>query len=281
MHRRLEVSRGGKWFLGFTILLGVVAINSNNNVIYLLESLLLSGLIFSGILSEQTISRVSFERKIRQCVAGKETGDTIVLHNSGRLPLFCVEVGEWSEASGFVPIAFLLRIGGLKSVSLQAKQVLPKRGRHRWARMAIATSFPFGFARKIKLFGHEGGRIVWPQEILATSEIAKAGELELLEGELEELDPWGDVTQVHWLSSARLGRPVGRPWRPSKQNSEIHIEDGDLESSEREKKISEVASHFYQGNAAVLVISSHGEKTVSSGKNQALDALALLPGGDS
>lgn len=281
MHRRLEVSRGGKWFLGFTILLGVVAINSNNNVIYLLESLLLSGLIFSGILSEQTISRISFERKIRQCVAGKETGDTVILRNLGRLPLFCVEVGEWTEEQGFVPVAFQLRLGGGASVSLQAKQILPKRGRHRWTRMAIATSFPFGFARKIRLFGDVGGRIVWPQISGKKNEKSQSGELEFLEGELEELDPWGDTTQVHWLSSARVGRPVGRPWRPSRQSAEVQILESDLMNSERERKISEAAGQFHRGEASVLVVVTESGKKVSSGKNQALDALALLPGGSS
>lgn len=271
--RRLEVSTGGKWFLLFTILLGVVAINSGNNVIYLMESLLLSSLIFSGLLSEYTLSRVDFERGLAQAVAGIPVNDRLRLRSRAWLPLYCLEVGEW-EGGDFRPVGFCLALGRKAEFRAFSKQVLPDRGRHRWDSLAVATSFPFGFARKIRILGEPGSRIVWPSGVAAGKSGGRKEEWDWVAGEIEEVENGQDVSRVHWPSSLRAGRLLTRPRRPAATDEEVRL---NLDPRPGlEERISS-ASGRLQAGAEVLLIQRGSARQRVEGAGRALDLLALLP----
>jgi uncharacterized protein (DUF58 family) len=274
--RRLEVSTAGKWFIGFTIVLGVVAIQSGNNVIYLLESLLLSSLIFSGIISEYTVSRVLVKREINQAIAGSEVQDQWVLKNPTIFPLYCIELGEW-RGGKFEPQAFCVLLKGKSEMRIESSQKIDLRGFHQWQGLVIATSFPFGFAKKIRIQFQNGKRIVWPKIIENTSrpkEIQKR-ELEFVEGELEEIDPWEDLAKVHWPSSNKDHRLFTRPMKNAISNDEVILDIVD-KKNDLELAISRAAYHLTR-NSAALVLIIHGEKQRIEGKVRSLDALALLP----
>src|SRR5437016_14525402 len=59
--RTLWPTRDGWWCLGAALGLGFAAINTGNNLFYLLVSMLLGLIIVSGVLSEQSIRRVRVE----------------------------------------------------------------------------------------------------------------------------------------------------------------------------------------------------------------------------
>ena len=277
--RRLEISGGGRWFLLFTLFLGAVAVRSGNNVIYLLESLLLSALLFSGVLSELTLSRLSFRREVRPAVAGEPTRDILKLENLSWLPLYCVELGEW-DGEAFRPLQFALAVPRGGSLRLPSGQVLSRRGRHEGQGLALATSFPFGFARKIRVFPGRGGRLVWPRAGEAASSLgARFGgdEWEVVSGELEETSPWGDLSRVHWPATLRAGKPLARPRRPQTEAGEVHLH-LPAGAAEREARISTAARSFYEG-ARVLVVHEAGTAIRVEGNWPSLDTLALLAKG--
>src|SRR2546430_15250682 len=56
--RTLWPARDGWWCLGAALGLGFAAINTGNNLLYLLVSMLLGLIIVSGVLSEQSLRRV-------------------------------------------------------------------------------------------------------------------------------------------------------------------------------------------------------------------------------
>ncbi len=273
--RRLELSTAGKWFVGFTILLGVVAIYSSNNVIYLLESLLLSCLIFSGIISEFTVSRMQIRREIREAFANSPSRDVWVLKNPTFLPLYCVEVGEVKNGK-FLSLAFCVFLPGRSEVRITSSQIISERGRYHWDGLGVATSFPFGFAKKIRVDITPGSRIVWP-ELKATKELAlkeSRSEFEVIDGELEEIEPWGDIRKIHWPSSGKSNRFFARPYRPSKSADEIELSLEDRRDWELE--ISKTAA-FFQRGGRTLILRSGSRSQKISGKVRVMDALALLP----
>lgn len=274
--RKLEVSTGGRWFLAFTIVLGVVAINSGNNVVYLLESLLLSSLIFSGILSELTLTRIKFTRQIRQAAAGEQAGDILVLQNTGWLPLYCVELGEWKNGK-FTALAFVLQIPGHSELKIKSHQIVELRGRHQWDSLALGTSFPFGFARKLRIIPLKGERIVWPGRAEGALPVAvsKEGEWEPSEGEIEEIQPWEDLSRVHWPSTARAGIYLSRPRRKISDADEVVLQLG-MAGEAREKRI-QIAANRLRGRSKSLLIQGEGPTRRIDGSWRALDALALLP----
>lgn len=282
-YRLLELSVGGRWYLAFTIALGVVAIYSGNNVIYLLESLLLSALLVSGVLSELALTRIRVRREIGYLHAGSPCEDVFVVENTGKLPLYCIELGEFRENRREFT-AFLLMLPGNGSVRVRSRQVVSERGRHRWDGLVAATSFPFGFARKIR-FLHEGGsRVVWPRAqhpgpVRAREDQAERGELEPVGDEVVPVEPWLDASRVHWPVSARAGQLMARPMRWTEPKHEVWL-DLRAPSPEMEAAISRAAGslvHSRSANAEVLVLVSKGERQRIDGHARALDALALLP----
>jgi len=53
--RRLKLTREGKYFIGITFGVGFAAINTGNNLLYLLLGMLLSMIVVSGVLSELSL----------------------------------------------------------------------------------------------------------------------------------------------------------------------------------------------------------------------------------
>lgn len=277
--RRLEFTLSGRWFLGATIALGVAAIYSGNNVIYLLESLLLSTLLFSGVLSELTLKNVRVERATKQAVAGAAAGDMVHVINKGRFPLFCVEVGEWRE-DGEEELLFVLSVPAGARVTLKSRQVLPVRGVHRWSGLTLATSFPFGFARKTRFLSAPGNRLVWPSPLGAEEQSARGedrgrGDHDITLGELEEAPAGADLARVHWPSFARTGKLLRRPLRPNGEAAEVRLQ---LYPSipALEQRIRE-ASHALKAPGAVLVLVEERAPRRLYGQTAGNDALARLP----
>src|SRR3972149_6506725 len=56
--RTIRPTKEGWWFLFATLGLGFAAINTGNNLLYLLLSMLLGTIVVSGILSEQCLKRL-------------------------------------------------------------------------------------------------------------------------------------------------------------------------------------------------------------------------------
>lgn len=273
--RRLELSTAGKWFVGFTILLGVVAIYSSNNVIYLLESLLLSCLIFSGVISEYTVSRIQVRREVRETFANSPSRDLWVLKNPTIFPLYCIEVGEVKEGN-FQSLAFCVFLPGRSEVRVTSSQIFSERGRYDWNGIGVATSFPFGFAKKIRVDIVPGSRIIWPEISNDKGIVPKESrsEFEVVDGELEEIEPWGDIRKIHWPSSGKSNRYFSRPYRPAKSADEIELS---LENRNQwEKEISKTA-FFFQRGGRTLILRNGSRSQKISGKVRVMDTLALLP----
>jgi uncharacterized protein (DUF58 family) len=282
-HRQLELSVGGRWFLGFTVALGFAAIYSGNNVIYLLESLMLSSLLVSGVLSELTLMRVRVRREIGNIHAGIPGEDVFVVENLGQLPLYCLELGEFTGRRRELS-TFVLMVPGRSTVRVRSRQLVKKRGRHRWDGLLVATSFPFGFARKVRFINEPGSRIIWPAAVdpgrrHKREEYSNRGELDPVADEVIPLESWGDASRLHWPMTIRAGELMARPVRPIELCEEILLE---LRSPgpEMELAISHAAGSLVHARDAVppaLVLAAKGEKHRILGRARALDALALLP----
>jgi len=277
--RILELSVGGRWYLAFTVALGVVAIYSGNNVIYLLESLLLSSLLLSGVLSELTLMRVSVKRIEDNIHAATPGEDFFLVENLGNLPLYCLELGELRGKSRELT-AFLLYLPGRARVKVRSRQTISVRGRHRWDGLFVATSFPFGFARKIKVVEAPGSRIVWPRsldpgKVAIQEKRSERGEIEVVAGEVVPVEPWQDASRVHWPATARAGTLMARPLRWTEPREEVWLELR-APGPDMELRISRAAGALSR-KADTLVLLAKGEPQVIQGARRGLDALALLP----
>jgi len=282
--RRLEISRPGKWFIALTIALGVTALASGNNAIYLMESLLLAGLILSGLQSEKQVSSVKVEFLRVQAKATEPTTDWIIVQNKINKTLFCIEVGEWRNGV-FHSLAFFPEIQGKETVRARSTQEIRKRGTYRWDGFAIATNFPFGFAKKIKVVRHPGERIVWPTPLdLRESEGDhrtgqrgnRRSEIEVVEGEIRKYEWTDDARMIVANQSFRGLGPMVRNRRPILKEPEVILDTRQSSGETFEIAIRKASTSFYRSeNADLILIQSNGRKKII-GKQASLTALALI-----
>ena len=62
--RKLKFTREGKYFLGITLGVGFAAINTGNNLLYLLLGMMLSLIIVSGVMSELSLRNLTVKRRL-------------------------------------------------------------------------------------------------------------------------------------------------------------------------------------------------------------------------
>jgi uncharacterized protein (DUF58 family) len=286
--RRLQISASGGWYVALTVLLGVVALVSGNNVLYLIESLLLSGLILSGVLSERTVSGVSFEVLRRPAVARTPVQDQIRIVNRRRASVFCLEIGEYTQGE-FIPLCFVPRLAPRETLIVPSRQVLPARGIHRWDGLALATRYPFGFAKKVALVPSPGQRIVWPASAgdrpgqSRSDTVARtSGASDLEEGEIRAYTQDDDYRSIVWTLSAKGMDPVVRNRGSSSRRRDavldLRMEPGDA----FEEHVSRIAGALHaplrdsdEERGVSLTVQEWGGKRVIRGRARALNELAL------
>lgn len=288
--RRLQISSAGYWYLGLTLLLGLAAMSSGNNILYLFESLLLSGLILSGILSERAISGLELEVRRKQARALEPTRDPIHLQNFRRHPAFAIEIGEWRDHQ-FQPLAFVPRIAGKSTIVVTSQQVLSSRGPHRWQGLAIATRFPFGFARKILLLDSPGTRLVWPAhpshaerpESADSAAMGNQAGTAIVDGEVRPMNQDDDYRLVVWPLSVKGTGPLVRMRKSEKQAPELLLDLRAEPGEVFERKITEIARKFYgpssmpstSDGGSLTLLNDQGRRRVNGSKN-ALDLLSVV-----
>jgi uncharacterized protein (DUF58 family) len=143
--RTIWPTRDGWWTLFAAVGLGVAAVNTGNNLLYLLSSMLLALIVVSGILSEAVIRRLRlapvFPEEIQ---AGRPAlfGATVTSVKRW-VPSYSITL-EVLDGGRTVRFIYLPRIpaGDARLVTWEA--ALPRRGRHRLGGLRVTTRFPFG-----------------------------------------------------------------------------------------------------------------------------------------
>jgi uncharacterized protein (DUF58 family) len=147
--RTIWPTRDGWWCLLVVIGLGVAAINTGNNLLYLLVSLLLSLIVVSGVLSEQSLRGLRLEADVPdEIYAGAPVLFGAVLANrKGWLTSYSITL-ELLVRGGATRFIYLPRLEAGRDRLLTWEETLPSRGRQRLAGVRLTTRFPFGLFLK-------------------------------------------------------------------------------------------------------------------------------------
>lgn len=214
--RQLKVTRLGWFFLLVTLGLGIAAINTQNNLLYLVLGLMLGLIAASGLLSEMSVRQLSV---VTTHPADPVEGQPFlyeirVTNEKKRLPTFALLVEERTVGGAVVGRAFFFRIGAGETQAKAAEGCWAHRGRLRLVEVRISTRFPFGLFEKGLVIENDEEMIILPDANRAPAswplpETGRQGER--LSGragsgaELYALRPWRDgdgVRQIHWRKSA-------------------------------------------------------------------------------
>ncbi len=298
--RQLKTTREGKLLIGLTLGLGFGTINSGNNLLYLVLGMLLSLIVVSGILSELSLRGVRVRRRFKAALhAGRETFLTIEVTNTKpRLSSFSIEVEEIFDEEDLATqrpaYALLLGPGETQQVALRLR--VRKRGLHTSRGLRIATRYPFSFFRKSREVPDDLEYVVYPDvhavaaphlgsfaegAVESQRRVGRGGEYHGLREHRYDDDP----RDIHWKSSARIGRLVTREYeRPADRRVWLLVPNA-AEDDEKptlaavEMGISEAASlaaHYTAIGWAVGVRTIDGEVEPGGGPAQLLTLLHHL-----
>lgn len=149
--RKLSFTREGQIVVLVSIGLGVAAVNTGNNLIYLVFSLSLSLILLSGILSEANLRRLQCPPIRFMRVPARESVPLVltVTSHRRRFAAYSVEAWPWFGSAGVAiePARFLVVRPGA-TVSAACRVTFARRGDHVLHGMVLSTPFPFSFFRK-------------------------------------------------------------------------------------------------------------------------------------
>ncbi len=214
----------GTRFVLFTLAVGVAAINTGNNLFYLLVAMMLSLITMSGLLSEVCLRKLQVSCHAPEfAYAGSDVTLTLVLTNpKTRFPSFSLRLaevvgGRANERSIHVKY---LPPGG--TVLVACPLHVTGRGRYDIDGIQIATPFPFGLFLKRSFLPHRMSVLIVPKPQplppgLLTSVSAlgidRAAARRGPGADLYNLrlyQPGDDSRLIHWMSTARTSQLIVR-----------------------------------------------------------------------
>ncbi|MGM0578184.1 MAG: DUF58 domain-containing protein [Myxococcota bacterium] len=203
--RRLRFTREGKLLFFVTLGVGFGAVNSGNNLLYLVLGILLSLIMISGVLSELTLRGV---RAVRfdppHLFAGQPALVRVDLHNAKRrLVSYSVELAELVGPSWGLEQrrAFVLRLAPGETLPAHLRVEASTRGWIPTAGLRLTTRFPFGFFEKSRFVPIPARYLVFPR----IRPVAPPSLRPIVAGAEEEIARIGQGDEFYALRDARIG----------------------------------------------------------------------------
>jgi uncharacterized protein (DUF58 family) len=215
--RSLSVTREGKWYIGVLIFIGIAAVNTGNNLLYLIVATLLSLIIISGIMSESTLKGIKIQRQLPPLLfKGMPSRVIFKISNSKkRFPSYSFNV---TEIDGPSAGAYVLKLGPFETASVSAEYIFQRRGVHRLTGLKVSTRFPFGLFTKGKEEPLDAEALILPSirkgQLSLSGRQPRTTGARTLSGKgeggglygLREYTLVDDARHIHWKSAARSER---------------------------------------------------------------------------
>jgi uncharacterized protein (DUF58 family) len=297
--RTLRPTRAGWSFFALCFGVGFAALNTGNNLLYLVLALMLAFLVLSGVLSEAALRGIRVRRVLPdELFAGRTARVALEIHNAQRrFAAFAIVVEdrvaepEGSDRAAGRCVALRVPAGAREVRSYRFEPA--RRGALDFRGFVVSTRFPFGlFTKSLVLEAAEQG-LVYP----AVERVTTPGQrdTDAPDGALPRpRDGSGDAAdslrefaagdaarRVHWRASARARRLLVRR-RVGDEPAEIQIElaRAGVDSLEQfERRVSRAASEVVEALAAghrVSLRAAPDEFAAASGARQRKHLLAFL-----
>lgn len=303
--RLLKPTREGYWYtFGFTVGVGIAAINTGNNLLYLVFGMLLGLIVASGILSEMSLRDLDVKRYVPSRIfAGRTFLMGIGLTNRKRkFPSFSIEVEDLLERTPLRKRCFFLKVPAGRAQQTSYRHQFARRGQYRLTGFRLSTKFPFALFRKWRDVVAPAEIIVFPALIPIRAEDlrdvgfvgddpsnrrGRHGEFAGLRPSLQD----DDARDIHWPATARTGRLMVREHEDEQQRLVMVVLDNarppdaprdsrDDESFERAVGIAASLCLHYAASGFTFGVAARGlviQPALGDGQvSRCLRALALI-----
>ena len=225
-----KLTREGMVYLGGIFVVALAALNTGNNLLFMILGCLLGGVLISGLLSRLVLSGIDVRLELPEHIfAGRPVMAIAELHNTKQsMPSFSVSLvsEEKPQAKKRTtakttpnilarPIYFP-HVPHQRTVRQDVELTFPRRGVYRQDALGLRTKFPFGFFEKTRRLDSKIEALVYPA-VQPTEEFYEI--LPLVSGELESYqrgrghDLYAirayqcneSARHVDWKASARTG----------------------------------------------------------------------------
>src|SRR5215472_2998044 len=219
-----KITREGWIYLAGLLLVALAALNTGNNLLFLILACLIALVLMSGIVSSIILSGVEMRLALPDHIfAGQPVRAVVELENQKlTLPSFSLRVQRVQEKGAATAAAILERPVYFPYLPKQdrVQQTVPltfqRRGVYRQDTFRITTRFPFGFLQKSRRLELKTEALVYPS-VEPTSEYVEI--LPMIQGALESITKGrgqdlyalrdyvhtDSARLVHWKASARSG----------------------------------------------------------------------------
>src|SRR5271154_6042970 len=218
-----RLTRQGWIYLAGIILVALAALNTGNNLLFLILSTLVAAILMSGILSSITLSGVELRLELPEHIFATRSVRTVIeLRNEKlTLPSFSMRVEAATKKGGPAPAmletpVYFPYLPKRDHVRQVVPMTFPRRGVYRQEAFRIVTRFPFGFLEKARRIDLPTEAVVYPS-VEGSAELFDV--LPGIQGALESFSrghgqdlyslrnylPMDSARHVHWKASARSG----------------------------------------------------------------------------
>jgi uncharacterized protein (DUF58 family) len=282
-------TREGFVYLASVLVVALAALNTGNNLLFLILACLLAGILLSGIVSRAVLTGLQLKLALPEHVfAEQPILANVELHNDKQtLPSFSVRIvgrekrdAKHGASSAPHPQHVFSRpvyfpyIPRRRSVEQRVELTFPRRGVFREEAFGLQTKFPFGFLQKTRTVESLVEVLVYPK-VAPTEEFYEV--LPLVSGELEsymrgrghdlyairEYLSTDSARHVDWKASAKSGALKVREYAREDERRVMLVLDpylppesaADAQTAGRFERgvtlCACLAWHFYQINAVV------------------------------
>lgn len=290
-----KITRDGGIFVAALLVVTSAAINTSNNLLYMVLSALLAVVLLSGLLSAMNFKFLEMELLLpSRAFAGEIVPLSVRIRNHRRFfPAFSLNT-EPPGAALYFPV---IQPHGTAVHSGETQ--FSRRGRYTIQKLKTASRFPFGFFSRTRSYSVDTECICYP-EILSQDqmEISVAdilGSHQRLERGLgndlytiRDYVPSDSARHVHWKASAKTGALKTREFATEDSRHVILVFDrfgnarpsGDAERFETlVSQAASLAFHLIKSGAEVVLVSDDWESPAGSSEgalDEILQYLALV-----
>jgi uncharacterized protein (DUF58 family) len=229
VNRRVRITLSGWLYNGLILFFGFSAINTGNNLLYLILAVMISLMIASFWLSEMAITDIVVSRDLPESIfAGEEFMLPYTVRSQRRFwPNAGLEVMEKVEGKNL--LAYFPMVRAKKQESVYVKAVINRRGAYEFKDAIVRTYFPFGFFVKDKKLKIEGRVVVLPSPVLASLDPAQSG----AQTGVVKPGQKGPGTELFGFRDYQPGdHPHWIDWKASARSSQMLVRETEQESEQ-------------------------------------------------
>jgi uncharacterized protein (DUF58 family) len=295
---RYRVMREGWIYLAAVTVVVFAAINTANNLLYMVLSALLAVLALSGFLSALNFRLLRMVVRLpSHCFAGEPFPISIQAHNDKLVfPSFSIHVDALERSPFQFSTFYYPVIGKTRATSQTGQAILKRRGRFSMGKVRVSSRYPFGFFSKERSYAVDATCTCYPELIPADqmniSTLDLTGANPRFERGLghdlymiRDYIPSDSARHVHWKASAKTSTLKTREYAAEESRRVVLAFDRygqpwDLE--EFEHQVSFAASlvyHLIHDGVEVSFISDEWRSIPGNAQNvleSILDYLALV-----